>query len=272
MTTRTAVLVFSSLILACSQGTSAGAQAPARPANVDTAERCSNLESHQQPLGVDEFESEVLQPFVRRNGRVRYAALRNSQSGRAALNRFVEQVGAREIADCWTRNEKLAFYINAYNALVLKAVVDAWPMQSVMRVDGFFDGTRYRVAGRRMTLNDLENNIIRRHFREKRIHFVVNCASRGCPRLRPQAMRPETIRRTMRQAAREFVRANTEIEENGVALSSIFDWFADDFGGRDGVIEFVASQLPEAQREAFRAAAAQNVRFTDYNWDINAAN
>ena len=97
-------------------------------------------------------------------------------------NAFVTTVGTLE-PDALGRDEQLAFYINAYNALVIKAVLAKLPIDSVMSAPGFFDREKHVVAGQEMTLNHLENEIIRSaRFAEPRIHFLVNCASVGCPR------------------------------------------------------------------------------------------
>ncbi|MCZ7681820.1 MAG: DUF547 domain-containing protein [Sandaracinaceae bacterium] len=90
-------------------------------------------------------------------------------------------VGEADVASL-SRDARLAFYLDAYNALVVKAVIDRWPIEGVMRVPGFFDRARYRVAGRDLTLNELENDVIR-GFAEPRVHFALNCASASCPRL-----------------------------------------------------------------------------------------
>ncbi len=173
--------------------------------------------------------------------------------------------------DGWTRDARLAFYLNAYNLLVVHAVVARDPIASVMAVEGFFDRARHRVAGAERTLNELENDVIRGGFREPRIHFALNCASESCPPLARAPYAAATLDATLERQTRAFVRASTRLDRAAgrVVVSRLFEWYADDFGGPDGVRRFVAARL-DPDDAAFVRDAAHPLAHAEYDWALNA--
>lgn len=206
----------------------------------------------------------VLSGYVTRDGGVRYAALRANEADRAALERYVRAIAEAE-PDGWSRNAQLAFYLNAYNALVVHAVLEHWPIESVQGVPGFFDRERHRVAGRAMTLNQLENEVIRRRFDEPRIHFALNCASASCPPLSRRAFEASSLDRRLAALTRAFVRRTTRVTGDAVRVSRIFEWYGEDF---EDVRAFVASRLAERDRAGARDEG-RPLRFDPYDWDLN---
>lgn len=209
----------------------------------------------------------LLERHATEDGGFRYAALRRDAADRASLDRVVASIGRAELEGL-PREAQLAFYVDAYNALVVKSVVDRWPVESVMRVPGFFDRARHRVAGRELTLNQLENEVIRARFGEPRVHFALNCASAGCP---PLSRRPYSGERDLagrlEAQARAFVRRTTRIDRSArsVRASQIFEWYASDFPG--GAASFLARYLDPADAAIVRAA---ELAYTPYDWAINA--
>lgn len=211
----------------------------------------------------------VVSNYATRDGGFRYQALRANAEHAALLSSFVQTIGSARPTG-WARNEQLAFYINAYNALTIASVLELWPVQSVMREQGFFNQRQHTVAGQRMTLDHLENQIIRPRFSEPRIHFLVNCASTGCPHLVGYAIAGSNLDRALNRQARSFVRRTTQIDRAGnrIRTSQIFEWFAADFGGADGVREFIASRL-DAEDAAFVRATSTRIEHFDYDWSLN---
>jgi hypothetical protein len=213
----------------------------------------------------------ILDRYLTPTGRFRYGALHDHAGDRAALDAFVARVGEAEL-EAMSRDARFAFYVNAYNALTVRSVLDRWPVSSVMEEDGFFDGRRHRVAGRRLTLNELENDVLRPRFGDPRVHFAINCASVGCPPLSRQAFTAANVRLQLARLTRAFVRRSTRLERGSgtVRVSRIFEWFAGDFDAQGGVRAFVASQLPEADA-AFVRDAGTRVAFSPYDWSLNGA-
>jgi hypothetical protein len=217
----------------------------------------------------------LLQKFVNEQGGVSYQAWKADAASLDALNKYVAWV---ESADPSKMDDKarLAFYINAYNAITLKAVLERYPnLKSVLDVKGFFDAIQYKVAGEMMTLNQLEGDKIRKPFGEPRIHFVVNCASASCPILRRAAITPANLEASLEEGARAYVLQETKVnaKKKTVDTSKIFEWYKDDFaafefGGVKGVNAFLAKYLPADQAEAAKTA---KVTTHDYLWNLNEA-
>lgn len=211
----------------------------------------------------------IVATYVTGDGGFRYEALRANEAHLAALERTATAIGGAEDQG-WETPEALAFYVNAYNALTVAAVLEAWPIESVMRVDGFFDTATHTVAGESMTLNALENDILRSdRFGEPRIHFVVNCASKSCPPLDREPYTAENIEAKLALATRSYVRATTELTSHTAKVSRLFEWFAEDFGGADGVRTFVADQLEGDAAEHVRSSRT-TIGYQDYDWALNA--
>jgi hypothetical protein len=192
-----------------------------------------------------------------------YAGLRADEAGMADLARFVESVGAMD------PEEPLASWLNAYNALVIHAIVTRPPVPSVRGVDGFFDTLRYRVAGRRRTLDDVENRVIRPRFRDARIHFALNCGARGCPVLHRHAFTTATLDATLDRLCRRALASqrHARIRDGVVHVSELFFWFAADFERDAGsVVAWLARYGGE--RLAALSADARLERIP-YDWRLN---
>ncbi|MFU8802681.1 MAG: DUF547 domain-containing protein, partial [Bradymonadaceae bacterium] len=174
------------------------------------------------------FET-LLGKYVDARGQVAYAGWARATADREALKKYVDAVGRARV-EGKSEASRLAFYINAYNAIVLNSVLEKWPVESVMKVDGFFTEEKHRVANREMTLDDLEHNkVIRVEFNEPRIHFVLVCAAKSCPRLLRNAMTEKNLEGHLNTAAREFIPAATTRQGNKVITSQLFNWFKVDF-------------------------------------------
>src|SRR5205807_1191323 len=176
----------------------------------------------------------LLQTYVK-DGKVHYEGLRKENR---TLQAFLDEAKTIHPEELNSRDAQMAFWINAYNAIVIKAVVDRYPIKSVMDVKGFFDKITYSVGGEMLTLNEIESKA--RAFKDPRVHFAVVCASSSCPILRAEAYVPERLDAQLTAQGHEFL-ANHERglrldEAAGVAhLSQICKWYATDFIG-DGIL------------------------------------
>jgi hypothetical protein len=185
-----------------------------------------------------------------------------------------------------TREDELAYWINAYNAAVLVAVLEYYPMDSVrdvkapvalrpflfgkMRLAGFFYFQDVILGGERMNLYRLENEIIR-GYGEPRIHFAVNCASVGCPFLPRNAFHPDTLDSELDREARRFFASPDKLRidhEAGVVwMSSILDWYREDFG--KDLLAYVRRYVTPERRAELDRAVAYQLRFLEYDWRLN---
>lgn len=228
---------------------------------------------------------------------VDYALLRGS----AAYHEFRRICSPRlrtfDPAELASREERLAFWINLYNALVMDAVIAFGVRGSVgegrIGLLTFFRRAAYNVGGLRVSLDDLEHGILRanrghpilpgRHFATKdprlawilaldpRVHFALNCASKSCPPI--QVYSAEHIEAQLVMAARNFVDANVKLDSSKrlLTVSSIFRWYKNDFGGQAGVFSFLIDHLPADRRRAWlsKNQDAVQLRYEPYDWSLN---
>lgn len=175
------------------------------------------------------------------------------------------------------RQEQLSYWINFYNALTIDVVLDEYPVKSIKDIRfltslfGPWDKNLVKVKGQKLSLNDIEHGILRPIWKDPRIHFVVNCASIGCPNLHAQAFTSENTERLMEMSAEEFINhpRGVSIDSGRVVLSSIFDWYGSDFGSNQAeLIEYLAEYYEGSDVEHLEAV--KEVEFA-YNWQLNQA-
>ncbi len=211
----------------------------------------------------------LLAKYVTPSG-VKYAVWHDNAADRASLAKVVDAIAKEKPTG--GKDEKLAFYINAYNANILAGVLDRYPIKTIRDIAplfGFFTQDRITVAGDKMSFNHLEKDIIH-GFGEPRMHFVLNCASASCPPLLDKAFAAETLKVEMDRAATAFLNDNPrgiEVSDGGkkVEVSKIFDWYAGDFQASGGVVAFIDKYRQPPLR------GDTKLSFQDYNWSLNAA-
>lgn len=211
------------------------------------------------------------------DGGVDYAALARDRSDLDAYLRSL----ARARTGAMGESEAVAFWTNAYNAVVLHHVLERYPgIESVRDVDGFFDELTFPVAGEELTLDEIEER--GRDLGDPRVHFAVVCASTSCPDLRGEPYDAGRIDAQLRDQTRRFLSDESkglrwEPEEDTLWLSSIFKWYAGDFTGgstvlaffaRGGVLDWVVEHAPPAIARKLRGEDP-SVRYLDYDWGLN---
>lgn len=224
--------------------------------------------------------------------RVDYAAL---SADRERLDQVVASFDAPDASAeaGWTRVQRMAFWINAYNVFTLRAIVDAYPIRSrwitfqprnsIRQIDGVWTTKRWRAAGRTVSLDDIEHAILRPTFRDARIHFAVNCASIGCPPLAAEPYRPDTLDAQLDDAGRRFLASPQGLVASGRVLrvSSLFKWYGEDFvevfaplappradAVERAILGAVIRYGPPAAAELARTGEAR-IAFLDYDWSLN---
>lgn len=231
------------------------------------------------------------------DGRVDYKALKAAPGG---LDEYLRAVGSLSDSEyaALSRADKLAFWINAYNALTVKAVLDHYPIQpsfpaslrypknSIRQIPGVWDELKFLVMGRGMTLDDIEHKTLRRQFREPRAHMALVCASVGCPPLRGEAYTASKLEAQLDDQARRFLAALSTLRidrgASRVYLSPIFKWFGEDFiaayapdKGFEGrppaeraVLGFVGRYIGDRDARFLREEKYA-VKYLDYDWSLN---
>lgn len=208
----------------------------------------------------------ILKTYVSKSGDVRYSDLRANEKDLATFKAYVAAVGEAKVTG--SKEAQLAFYLNAYNALVIDAILNAWPIESVMKVDGFFKKTQHVVAGEKMTLDHLEHGIVRPTFKDARVHFALNCAAKSCPPLKRKVFTEKNVNAMLESNTKAFLPKATRFEGNVVTTSKLLEWFADDFKADAGsVAAYLAKYFPE--RATFLNAKDTKIEFSEYDWALN---
>jgi uncharacterized protein DUF547 len=229
----------------------------------------------------------VLKKFVTEQGRVDYAAL---QADPLELNRYVTELADQSPVSAPqqfpTRESQLAYWINAYNALVMKGVIDHWPVKSVRDIGrlpySFFWRKKFVLGERKYTLDAIEG-MMRKNLAEPRIHFALVCAANSCPRLQRQAYTPENTDRLLEEAARFYINEprNLRIDpgRNQVTVARIFSFYHEDFekyvreknltGIGQPLLDYIRLYASEENRHALDALSHPNLDHFDYDWGIN---
>lgn len=210
------------------------------------------------------------------DGLVSYAALKSAPGDLDGYLVQLATVAGSEFAG-WPVKERLAFLINLYNAATLKLIIGNYPLQSIRSI-GWLPGAAWKqegvsLFGRKISLDEVEHGLIRKDYRDARVHFALVCAAKGCPPLRNEAFVAGRLETQLDDQGRVFLaqseKNRIEAATGTVWLSPIFKWFAGDFAAEAGTVLTFATPFfpPEAQRTL--AAGALKVRFTDYDWSLN---
>jgi len=242
------------------------------------------------------FDS-VLQNYVDKQGRVNYQAIKQER----LLGRYLDQlknVESREF-ETWSEKEKMAFWINAYNAVTLAGIIKNYPIEygnliararfpknSIRQIGGFWDTVFIQIMNQDISLNEIEHEILRKKYQDPRIHAVLVCAAIGCPILENRAFYPEDLDDRLDEANRHFInnpdKVKLDKDKNILYLSSIMDWYKQDYllsssenkfyehypEDIRGVIEFVLGYVEDEKKE-FILANHPKVKFLDYDWTLN---
>ena len=211
-----------------------------------------------------------------------YGALKAHAGDFAKLASYLASLQSLDPRD-YSRAEQKAYWINFYNALTVQVVADDYPVKSIKdisesllgRLGGIFGGpwddVHAKVAGRDLTLNNIEHGILRPIWRDNRIHYAVNCASYGCPNLCPTVFTTDNTEELLDAGARAYVNHPRGVEfmdDDFLIVSSIYKWYAADFGGTEkSVIEHLV-------KYADKALAARLRKFVgsidyEYDWSLN---
>jgi hypothetical protein len=232
---------------------------------------------------------------------VNYASLRESSAYHEYRNYCSPRLRYFDPVKLNTQGERVSFWINLYNALVIDGIIHFEVQSSVTEtrwgIFSFFRKAAYNVGGQRLSLDDIEHGILRgnrgfpylpgAHFVsddprlawgvdkfDNRVHFALNCASRSCPPIRTYKSEKMDVQLDM--ASRNFVDANTIIipASSQLRTSAIFNWYKADFGGKDGVIDFILNHLPGDDRRLWIKNNRSSLRlsFEPYDWGLNALN
>ena len=161
-----------------------------------------------------------------------YAGLLKNKDDLARFDAFLRWQATAKLSDM-SKPEQIAFYINAYNACCIKAVLDHYPVHSPKDIAGFFDGLKFKVAGEELTINQIEYDRLIANYRDMRAHFAVVCADRGCLPLKKGAYTGENLDKSLDEAAGKFVKDprhfQVDPKTGEIQISKIFEWYGEKF-------------------------------------------
>ncbi len=203
----------------------------------------------------------------------RYSAV--TPADRDALNSYLELLQS-VIVTGLSKEQQYAYWINLYNALTIQEILDHYPLESIRDISyslftsGPWKKKLVTVEGMKLSLDDIEHEILRPVFQDNRIHYAVNCASIGCPNLQAEAFTANNIETLLDDAARQYINhpRGVTIHEDELIVSSIFDWYAEDFGDNDREIieHFIQYAEPALAQEL---AAFRKISDYEYDWRLN---
>ncbi|HRG26554.1 MAG TPA: DUF547 domain-containing protein [Chitinophagales bacterium] len=228
----------------------------------------SGLETDSQPFTHEQWTN-LLQKHVSADGWVNYEGFIKDST---QLNNYLQQIESNYPNEKnWSREQILAYWINAYNAYTVQIVIRNYPVASIKDIkpgvaflNSVWDIKFITIEGEQLDLNNIEHNILRK-MNEPRIHFAVNCASYSCPKLLNTAYEAATIDNQLNQQAIDFINdpKRNLITPEEATVSSIFNWFTGDFTNNGSLKDFLNkySNVPIAENTS--------INFMEYNWNLN---
>lgn len=243
----------------------------------------------------ESFEG-LLKKYVNSEGQVDYDNWHASEPDRTVLDHYLAAVSAYSPETTPERfarqSDALAYWLYAYNAYVIRSILDHWPLQSVTDVKapieavtglGFFYRQRFLFGNVAYSLYAVENDIIRQSYEDPRVHFVLNCASASCPVLRPELPTGDDLEPMLQAATLEFITDKDNVyidnDKQQIYLSTIFKWYEKDFLNElrrrglpadQGVVDYVSAVAPEGLRRELEQARDYETIFVEYDWRINS--
>ena len=229
--------------------------------------------------------AEVLATYVNEEGLVDYDGLQANRQQLDAYNASL-QLTSQASFDSWSEAEQIAFLINAYNSLTLKSIIDQSPIKdSIKDIAGVWRFKKHGLLQSEQTLNNIEHDILRVNYNEPRIHAALVCAAISCPYLRPEPFTGDELDAQLDDQVRIFLSQPDVLAIDSasgeVKLSSIFDWFTEDWaasftpdegfqGSTDerAVLNFISGYLDEADADYLKTGNYE-IRYTDYDWSLN---
>jgi len=224
--------------------------------------------------------NQLLKKYVK-NGLVNYKQLKNDKE----LDNYLELLSKTNPSN-FSKKQKLAFWINTYNAFTLKVVAENYPIESITelhtggKIIGYllgktvWDKQFITINKKEYSLNDIEHKILRK-MNEPRIHFAIVCASISCPALRDEAYDAKKIDAQLNEQTKLFINDATrnyfDVQHKRAHISKIFSWFGKDFGSSDeNILRFIAKYLPEEiSQNISNNISDWDIEYNDYNWNLN---
>ncbi len=203
----------------------------------------------------------LLKTHVDTNGNVDYEGFFKDT---ITLSNYISELGSNPTSTTANKNEKLAYYINLYNAATVKLILDNYPTKSIKNIVKPWDKQWIKVGNKTLSLGDIEHKILRK-MEEPRIHFAINCASFSCPMLKNEAFIASKMEAQLEQATKDFINdpKRNIISISKIEISQIFKWFKKDFTTKGTIVDFIKPYT------TINLSKKTSVKYLDYNWSLN---
>lgn len=211
----------------------------------------------------------LLRRYVDQDGRVAYRDW--NAHDLVSFESYLRMLAEAQIEGLSEAEEK-AFWLNAYNAIIVNGVLNGYTAEGFLIRKRFFSWYSLTVAGKKRTPDDIEHQILRKKFYDPRIHFAIVCASTSCPKLQAEAYVAERLDQQLDTAARGFINdpRRNDISAQGVALSHIFEWFAQDFIDHAGSVPKFLLRFVADEKKAIVESLSGDLQYLEYDWTLNA--
>ncbi len=204
----------------------------------------------------------LLQKYVTKEGQVNYIGLK---TGKTKLANYLTALSKNVPKAAASKEEKMSFWINAYNATTVKLIVDNYPIKSIKDINGGkpWDLKLFKTGAETYSLNEIENNILR-PMGDARIHFALNCAAKSCPSLLNEAFTTENVNNLLESRTKQFINDNFSniITTDKIKISRLFDWYQKDFGD-------VRVFIGKYARAGKKINPDSAISYFEYNWMLN---
>ena len=203
----------------------------------------------------------LLRKYVDRQGFVNYKGLVNEKD---ALRKYLDRLEAKPPRHSESRQAHMAYWINLYNAATIYQVLLHYPIKSIKEIDRgkVWDKKWIRRSATKISLNQIEKEILLKKYKDARLHMLINCAARSCPALLNRAMTADNVEHYLNERTRKFVKHknHNNVKADALHLSQIFQWYADDFGN---IQKFIA------EYSDVKVSPNARVYYKKYNWALN---
>ena len=205
--------------------------------------------------------TQELKQWVDDHGNVNYKAWKQKPKG---LKTYLKTLEENPPQAYWSKNDSLAYFINAYNAVTVDLILTHYPLKSIRRLGMPWRRKLFLLGDEKVSLNHLEHKILRK-MGDPRIHFAINCASASCPKLENTAFESSNIQERLEQATKNFLNDphKNKLSKKQLSLSKIFLWFGDDFGNKKEIIAFINRYSPT------HLPSSTKIKYLDYDWALN---
>lgn len=226
----------------------------------EVVEQTTNDEEEQRTNPTYLAWDAILQNYVTKSGIVNYEGIKSDPS-------FAKTVAAFEVKNPeeMSLSDAKIFWMNAYNVFTVKLIIDNLPLKSITDLGKPWDMKFIQINGKTYSLNDIEQNILRKNYDDPRIHFGINCASFSCPMLYSRAFFPGSTDAALTMLAKKFINdpKRNSISKDKIVISKIFEWYNDDFTKGSNIAGYISRYAN------IKISNDVKVEYMEYNWSLN---